>query len=273
MNIGIFAKTYLGQSFPSIIERIIDEGYQSMHFNFSCVGLSPLPTDISPEIIGTIKESMDGRPLNMCGVSATFNMIHPDPTIRNSGLHSLKIIAQHCLPIGTSFISLCTGTRNETDKWKAHPDNGRIESWSDLLSSMENAIRIAEEHDIRLGVEPEIHNVVNSISKARDLLNEMKSPHLRIIFDVANLIESDMAQNKILSIIDEGLDMLGDSLEMVHAKDYLSVGQFGAPGKGIIPFNYLIQQLKAGSFNGPIVVHGIQPSEGKLVANYLSGLI
>jgi hypothetical protein len=45
-----------------------------------------------------------------------------------------------------------------------------------------------EKNDLVLAFEPESENVVNSATRARDLLNELQKPRLRVVIDPANLI-------------------------------------------------------------------------------------
>ena len=92
--------------------------------------------------------------------------------------------------MGTRLVTLCTGTRDPADPWRAHPDNGTPEAWRDLTASMETAIAAAEASDVYLGIEPELANVVSSAEAARRLIDEMKSPRLRIVIDAANLFET-----------------------------------------------------------------------------------
>jgi sugar phosphate isomerase/epimerase len=40
-----------------------------------------------------IREAVIKRDLTMASLSGTFNMIHPDPTVRKVGLHSLRVLA------------------------------------------------------------------------------------------------------------------------------------------------------------------------------------
>ncbi len=81
-------------------------------------------------------------------------MIHPDPAVRRAGERRLAVIAAACRALGTSVVTLCTGTRDPQDQWRHHIDNQTPEAWHDLLKAFEVAVRIAEAHDIMLGVEP-----------------------------------------------------------------------------------------------------------------------
>ena len=125
----------------------------------------------------------------MAAVSGTYNMIHPDVKVREAGHARLEALAQACAGLGTTLITLCTGTRDAQDQWRAHPDNTSPAAWRDLLQSMETAIAIADRYQIELGIEPELANVVNSAQRARELIDQLGSPRLRIVLDPANLFE------------------------------------------------------------------------------------
>jgi len=52
--------------------------------------------------------------------------------------------------------------------------------------------------------------------RARKLLDELRSPRLRIIIDPVNLISPERNQKDVL---DEAFALLGDAIEIAHAKD------------------------------------------------------
>ena len=104
-------------------------------------------------------------------------------------MRRLQVLAKAAKAMDIPVITLCTGTRDPVDKWHEHPDNNLPDAWSDLCTAMEQALTIADEYDLMLGIEPELANVVNSAYKASRLIKEMASPRLRIIFDPANLFE------------------------------------------------------------------------------------
>ena len=56
--------------------------------------------------------------------------------------------------LGTRLITLCTGTRDPNDMWRAHPDNDSESAWRDLTVAMQRAIEIAGRYDVFLGIEP-----------------------------------------------------------------------------------------------------------------------
>ena len=198
-------------------------------------GLPSLPDEIDPSLAKRIRKAAAEQRIAIKAVSGTFNMIHPDAKQRRDGLHKLSIIAGACEPLGTRMITLCTGTRDTENMWRHHPQNDSPEAWRDLLVSMTKALTIADKFDLSLGVEPETGNVVSSAQHARRLLNELRSPRLKIVIDPANLFHpADLP--RMDEIMDEAFDLLGGDIAMAHAKELGADGHAGSLplGSGVL---------------------------------------
>jgi sugar phosphate isomerase/epimerase len=214
--------------------------------------------------------AISGVPL--CAVSGTYNMAHPDPKVRADGLRRLEVIAASCAAIGTGIVTLCTGTRDPDDQWRHHPDNTSPEAWRDMLAEMEKAVAIAERHDIRLGIEPELANIVSSAAKARRLLDEIGGDRLVIVLDPANLFEvADLPTQRRL--VAEAIDLLAPDIAMGHAKDRNADGTFATAGKGVLDYPHYVTCLRAAGFGGDLVAHGLDAGEAPDVAVFLRGLL
>ena len=59
-------------------------------------------------------------------------------------------MAASCAVLAAPIITLCTGTRDPQDMWRAHPLNDSPEAWKDLLASVDEALKIAERLDATL---------------------------------------------------------------------------------------------------------------------------
>ncbi|MEM7372128.1 MAG: sugar phosphate isomerase/epimerase family protein [Bacteroidota bacterium] len=271
LEIGIFAKTFKRQSVLEVCQAVRHAGFPQIQFNMACAGLPSLPDAISPIHISDIQQALARTKLSVAGISGTFNMCHPDPKVRQDGLRRLEVLAQSCHAIGTHLISLCTGTRDPLDKWTYHPDNPSPAAWRDLCASMERALDIAERHDLFLGIEPELANVVDSAAKAKQLLEEMNSHRLTIILDPANLFEK-ASITEIHRLIDEAIELLGPHIIMAHAKGKDAHGQFVPPGQGIIPFPYFLNRLLAHDLSPPLIAHGFSERDVHMVQAYLTTL-
>jgi sugar phosphate isomerase/epimerase len=210
--------------------------------------------------------------MTIAALSGTYNMIHPNYAVRRDGLRRLAVVMAAAHDLGVPLVTLCTGTRDPVDQWRHHPDNTDPAAWRDLLAEMEQAIRLAEAHDITLGIEPELANVVASARRARDLLDTMDSRHLAVVLDPANLFERATATERCRAIA-QAIDLLGPDIAMAHAKDRAADGSFVAAGKGVIDFPDFVIRLKKIGFAGPLIAHGLPADDAPMVAERLRDIL
>jgi sugar phosphate isomerase/epimerase len=221
--LGIFTKTFLRPTLEENLEAVRSHGLGVVQYNLACAGLPSLPERIEPHLARQVGAATASRRITIAAVSGTFNMIDPVRERRDAGMRRLGQLAGACALLGTKIITLCTGTRDPDDMWRGHPANCRPDAWADLLTAMERALLIAEEHDLWLAVEPETANVVDSPARARRLLDELRSSRVKIIIDPANLFHAqDLPHQR--AILTAAFDLLGPDMVLAHAKDVRVVG-------------------------------------------------
>ncbi|MCB1497622.1 MAG: sugar phosphate isomerase/epimerase [Bauldia sp.] len=272
MRIGIFAKTFPGSDPRAVLGDVAAAGFSTTQYNMACSGLPSLPDRIDEAAIEAVRAAATGAGVAIAALSGTFNMIHPDPAVRSAGLEKLAILARAARPMGTRLVTLCTGTRDPDDQWRAHPDNAAPEAWSDLLVAMEAALAIAEANDIDLGIEPELANVVSSAGLALRLIDDIGSPRIRIVLDAANLFEqASLAEQRI--IVSRAVDLLADRIAIAHAKDRAADGSFSVAGQGVLDYAHYLAELRRAGFDGALIAHGLDAGEAPGVAAFLRDLI
>lgn len=262
MQIGIFAKTFVRPTLEETLDAVKAHGLGCVQFNMVCAGLPSMPDCIKIEHCDTIRREMSLRNITMAAVSGTFNMIHPDIQRRRTGLQRLRELACACERLGTSVITLCTGTRNSENMWRHHPENDSPQAWNDLTTSLREALQIAEEHKVTLSFEPEVSNVVDSAKKGRRLLDEIQSPHLKVVMDAANIFHTGELP-QMHEILDEAFSLLGEDIVIAHAKDLSRDGEAGneAAGRGVLDYNYYLSLLHKAGFEGPLILHGLKEAD------------
>ena len=270
MRLGIFAKTFAGHDPLTVMQAARDAGYLSVQYNMACSGLPAMPDEITPVQAQEVAEAARATGLYVAAVSGTYNMVHPDPAVRVDGLRRLAVLIDACAALGTGMVTLCTGTRDPQDQWRAHPDNQSDAAWADLLAEMAKACDLAEARGVRLGIEPELANVVDSAARARALIDTLQSPAIAIVLDPANLFQVDPDPARIIA---QAVDLLADRIVMAHAKDRAPNGDFVAAGQGVVDFAGFIAGLRAVGFDGDLVTHGSTAAEAPGVARFLSQLL
>ncbi len=272
MEIGIFAKTFSRPTVEATLDAVAAAGLHVVQFNMVCAGLPSMPDAIDAAMVERIQTAMSQRDIRMAAVSGTFNMIHPNPQVRLDGLRRLEVLASACKPMGTGMITLCTGTRDPDDMWRAHPDNQSPDAWRDLTDMMTKALEIAEAHDITLGIETEVANVVDTAKRARLLLDEMQSPRLKIIMDGANLFHKG-ALARMRAVLDDAFDLLGRDIVLAHAKDLSEDGKAGheAAGNGVLDYDHYLHLLREVGYDGALVLHGLAEHQVETSVAFLRG--
>jgi sugar phosphate isomerase/epimerase len=259
--IGIFAKTFPRPTLVENLDAVRRHGLGVVQYNLACAGLASLPEWIEPRLAQQIGAAAAARGITIAAVSGTFNMIDPIRERRDEGLRRLGQLAGACALLGTKIITLCTGTRDPNDMWRDHPANSRPDAWGDLLRAMEQALAIAEEHDLCLAVEPETANVVDSPARAARLLDELRSSRLKIILDPANLFRvEDLPHQR--PILEAAFDLLGPNIVLAHAKDIEVVAgnvHHVAAGMGQLDYPHYLALLR--QFPVPLIVHGLTEAE------------
>jgi sugar phosphate isomerase/epimerase len=255
MKLGIFAKTFPRPSVEETLDAVRAHHLTQVQFNLVCAGVPTLPDHIDQTLVTRIRRAFTERELEMAALSGTFNMIHPDLAERRRGLDRLRVLADAAPSLGTQLITLCTGTRDPSNMWAAHPANNSHEAWNDLLSSIETALTTTT---ISFGIEPEITNVVSTAAKARQLLNHFKTPRLKIVIDPANLFgKSELPRQR--QIITEAFDLLAPDIALAHAKEL----RFDSAGisEDLLDYDCYLHNLRRIHYNGPLILHGLAESQ------------
>ena len=270
MRLGIFARTFSRPTVEGVFDAVREHQLDCVQFNMACAGLPTLPDDIAPSLAIRIHEASMSRGTEIAAVSGTYNMAHPDPEARQAGLRRLRTLASACHGMGTPVITLCTGTRDPENMWRWHPENASSQAWSDLLSSMEAALRIAEEEQVTLAFEPERANVVNTAAKGHALLAAMQSSRLKVVIDPANLIVPG-DEHQMSQVLDEAFDLLGEYIVIAHAKDRGADDTFQTAGGGILDYDQYVRLLRAAAFDGPFILHGLTEGQVDAALQFLRG--
>lgn len=270
MEVGIFAKTFPRPTLEETLDAVVSAGLRTIQFNMACAQLPSMPERIDAVMATSIAHKLHERGIEMAAVSGTFNMIHPDPGERAKGIERLRVLAGACGILGTSIITLCTGTRDPHNMWQGHPENDSTGAWRDLCEAIERAVDIAELNGVTLAFEPEVSNIVDSAPRARRLLDEMKSARLKVAIDAANLFPAGTLP-RMDEILGEAFDLLGEDIVLAHAKDLSVDGAAGheAAGTGELDYDQYLTKLSMCGYTGPLILHGLSEAQVNASVEFL----
>ena len=263
-TLGLLSPEFPSVSLSANLDAIAATGAVSVQFDLASAVGQTFPSELSQGAVEAISAGFSARQLTLAALSGTYNMIDPDPQARAAGAEGLNRVIALAPRLRTNIVTLCTGSRDTSSMWRRHPGNDTPEAWGDLLVQMEKAVRVAEKYGVTLGVEPEIGNTINSVHKARRLLDEIRSPQLKIVMDGANIFQRGQLPN-MRKVLDEAFELLGSEIALAHAKDLDKDGEAGqvAAGRGRLDYRYYMKLMRISGFEGSIILHALKPDEAK----------
>ena len=213
-RLGIFARTFVRDNASEVSAAVRDAGYVCAHWNFRAIGLPTLASGVDSAVFSAVRMAFEGDGLRIPSVSATFNAIEPGPDDVRDAVRLIGLAPS----LGADVVTLCTGTRDRTDMWRAHPDNSGARAWRDLRATLDPLLEAADAAGVVLGVEPEAGNVVRDARAAARLLAELgDDAPVGIVFDAANLLFPGARQDEVLG---EAAELLGARVVSVQIKDF-----------------------------------------------------
>jgi len=257
---GIFETVFPRPTLEETYLAVAAAGFGCVQGHLQSTGADPWSEEITHVHVARMAEAARAAGVRIPAIDGTFNMAHPDRAFRREHLARFDRVAETAADIGAKFVTLCTGTRESTSMWRAHPDNGTDAAWADMIESVRIALESAERHGVALLVEPEPANIASSAVNARRLLDEIGSDRLKIVLDPANVVLSDRSRSP-QSVLEESFALLGPDIAFAHAKDLSADGKFCAAGSGIVPWERYWDLLDGIAYEGDVIFHTLTEAD------------
>ena len=138
----------------------------------------------------------------------------------------------------------------------------------DEVGALESYARAA---DVVLALEPSASTPLDTVERALALVRAVDSPHLRLIFDPANLmtVEHLGRQQAFYAAV---LDLLRPFLVLAHAKDFVYEGdayQTPAAGTGLLDWATIFGEMLRVGFDAPVILEHLTAEQVPAAREYL----
>ena len=255
VELGIFARIFTRPTAGEVAAAVAGAGFGLVQLNLSCIGAPTIPPVGADVDFAGIRSAFEAHGVGIWGLSCTYNLIHPDLALRDEFTARAEWLIGRAPELGAEFVTLCSGTRDAEDMWRAHPANSSPEAWVELRTSLDKLLPAAEGAGVRLGIEPEPGNIVSDAGRASDLLAELgdDARFIGIVLDAANLVTPATAydQDRILR---HAFGALGADTVCLHAKDVVDTGAYAAAGLGQLNYDLVFELHAALPAPVPVIV-------------------
>jgi hexulose-6-phosphate isomerase len=204
-------------------------------------------SNFSPDRIGKaarrrISELADSHNLELpsvaTGVFWRYSLSSPHEAERERGLSYLRSGLELASDIGASTLLVVPAV--------ARAEVGYRETYKLALSALNRAARWAEDLGVNIGVENVWSRFLYDPEIFRRFVEEVGSERVGVYFDVGNVLE--------LSPFEHWLEILGDKILVIHAKDYdmasRGPGGFRYVGQGSVDWSKFVSMLRQIGYDG-----------------------
>ena len=174
--------------------------------------------------------------------------------------------------LGAGVVGTETGAVNEAYKYEEC--NHSEEALQIFIKNVRPVVEYAEKMGVIFAIEPVFKHIVCNPKRARQVLDEIASPNLQIIFDPVNLLDISNYQNRA-EIIHEAIEVLGKDIAVVHIKDFkvennelISV----AAGTGEMDYSEIIRFIKKEKPYIHATLENTVPDNAVASREYIQGL-
>lgn len=168
-------------------------------------------------------------------------LVSADPAARRRRVEFYRHAIRCAADLGSDCVSIWSGT--------LHDQPPRREAFDRLVHGLEQTLRIAEEHGVRVGFEPEPGMLIDSMAAWDELLSQFDSPALGLTLDVGHLYsQNELPPGKYI-------DQWAPRLVNVHLED-MRRGEHEHLmfGSGDVDVPAVVAALQAAGYSGGVHV-------------------
>ena len=252
---------------------IHDAGFSATQLAFAKAFPQPADAYMTQEALSGLRETFEAQgiaiPVMGCYVSASDR----DDSVRSAAKEKFA----RCLRASVILGAGCVGT--ETTHF-TFDESEREAAYERLLDFTRAVAAEAESCGAFVGIEPEHYHTLNSPELTRRLLDDVNSPNLRVILDLANLISMEcIAPEKQMEMLERCIACFGDKVVALHLKD----GRYNAEGKwencplgeGIMDWANLLPRMREHFDHLCVMREGVWPGlarqERRIMQTWLEG--
>lgn len=218
MNLGIRFHDTESLPFEERVAAVRRQGFGCVHLALS-KAFEPFagPDALTPGFAMHIKNAFARNELDIAVLGCYLNLLHPDARELADIQSAYRAHLQFASWLGCGMVGTETGCPNAD--YRHEPACHTEECFAQFAKNLEPVVADAERLGVTVGIEPVYSHSIYSPRRARQLLDAMRSPNLKIILDPVNLLCAANA-HRHRDIVDEALDLLGGDVAVLHLKDF-----------------------------------------------------
>jgi len=193
-----------------------------------------------------IKNNLDKHKMRIVSLCRGGFFTHPEKENREIAIHDTESVILQAVELNAPLIVLVCGS---------HPAQTLQESRKQIREGIERILPLAEDKNIRLGIEPlhpmyaDSRSAINTLKQANDICKDIGSRHLGVVVDVYHLWWDPRLEIEIRRSGKMG------KIFAFHISDWVTpttdlLNDRGLMGEGCIPIQQIQSWVKESGFTG-----------------------
>ncbi len=275
MRIGVRVHDLGKLPAQDLAKRVREYGLSCVQLTLheAIAGFDGGPGRLNPGLGFEVGEAFRSRGVQIAVLSCYINPIHPVQAERDRQVALFKEYVRFARDFGCSVVASETGSVN-TD-FSFNPENHSEGSFQIMLQSVGAMVQEAERFGVIVGIEGVASFVACDPQRIRRMLDSIGSNNLQVVFDPVNLLNAENHERRG-DLIDESLQLFGDRIVALHAKDYVvEAGRLRSVtlGDGLLGYPRLLGQLSPRKPCLPVIIEDTGPRTIRRSAGHLRGVL
>lgn len=202
--------------------------------------------------------------LNATGLAVGVLGAYVEPSLADDDARKAQVDAFcRLVPVAAALSAGCIGT--ETTSMDKQPGTSRAQALACLRRSLQTMLAAAEQHGVPVAVEPVFYHAMATPEDVRELLRDMQSPHLKVIFDPVNLLAPELVETQE-ALWERAFACFGEHIAAVHIKGARREGgrMVSCPlEESVVDYQSLFARLRQLEGNIPVLREEAVPARAK----------
>lgn len=205
------------------------------------------PSALTPGYACYLKNLFRKNDLDIAVIGNYLNLASPDEEYMKSAREKYYAHIRFASLLGCGMVGTETGAPNK--EYKFCPECRSDAAFSLFAKELKGVVRCAESYGVTVAIEPVARHIIWGPKRCRELLDEIGSHNLQVLFDPVNMLDESNVDHRD-EVFHEAIELLGKDIAMVHFKDFVrdkgEEGGFRSVGAGLGEMDYrrIISYLK-----------------------------
>ncbi len=219
MQIGIRLHDSIEVPIEERLAAIRKQGFTCTHMALSKTkGLPSAIEAFTPGYAAYLRKVFAQANIDIAVLGCYLNLGNPNQEQLRATQKTYREHLRFASMIGAGVVGTETGAPNETYTYEKEACHSQA-ALDRFIENLKPVVEDAERFGTILAIEPVYTHIVYNAERAREVLDRIASPNLKIIFDAVNVLHPDNLDRRD-EVIGDMIRLLGEEIAIIHLKDY-----------------------------------------------------